>query len=58
MHYQPFEVNLTENLTSDHSEEIKLEAECDAKLEYEDLSFDEIVNSTTECASSPCSLDP
>jgi len=55
---QPFEVNLIENLTSEHSEEIKLEAECDAELESEDLSLDEIVNSTIEWALSLSSLDP
>ena len=42
----PFEVNLIEDLTSEHSEEIKLEAKCDAKLESEDFKLDEIVNST------------
>ena len=55
---QPFEVNLIKNLTSEHNKEIKLEIECDAELESEDLSLDEIVNSTIECASSPSSLDP
>ena len=39
---QPFEVNLIEDLASEHSEEIKLEAES------EDFSLDEIANSTTE----------
>ena len=29
----PFEVNLIENLTSEHSEKIKLEAECDTELD-------------------------
>ena len=54
----PFKVNLIEDLTSEHSEEIKLEAECDAKLESEDFKLDEVVNSTIEWASSPSSLDP
>ena len=54
---QPFEVNLIKNLTSEHSEEIKLEAECDTELESEDFNLDEIVNSTIEWASSPSSLD-
>jgi len=49
---QSFEVKLIENLTSEHNEEIKLEAECDIELESEDLSLDEIVNSTIEWASS------
>jgi len=33
-------------LISEYSEEIKLDAVCDAELESEDLSLDEIVNST------------
>ena len=44
----PFEVNLIEDLTSDHNEEIKLEAECDAELESENFKLDEVVNSTIE----------
>ena len=39
----PFDVNLIEDLTSEHSEEIKLEAECDAELESKDYKLDEIV---------------
>jgi len=54
---QPFEVNLIENLTSKHCEKIKLKAKCDADLESEDISLDEIVNLTIEWASSPNSLD-
>jgi len=44
-------------LTSEHNKEIKVEAECDAELEFEDFKLDEIVNSTIEWASSPNSLD-
>ena len=47
---QSFEVNLIVNLTSEHNEEIKLKAECDAELEPEDLNLDEIFNSTIEWA--------
>ena len=54
----PFEVNLIENLTSEHNVEIKLEAECDIELESEDFKLDEEVNSIIEWASSPSSLDP
>jgi len=32
MNDQSFKVNLIENLTSEHSEEIELEAECDNEL--------------------------
>ena len=53
-----FEVNLIKDLTSEHSEEIKLEAECDAELKSEDFSLDKIVNSTIEWASSLSSLNP
>ena len=45
---QSFEVNLIENLTSKHNEERELEAECDNELGFNDLSLDEIVNSTVE----------
>ena len=41
---QLFEVNFIENLTSEHIEVINLEAKCNAKLESENLSLDEIVN--------------
>ena len=54
---QPFEVNLIENVTSEHREEIELEAKCDTELESEDFNLDEIVNSTIEWASSLSSLD-
>ena len=33
------------NLTSENNEEIKLEAECDAELESDNLNLDEITNS-------------
>jgi len=56
MEDQSFEVNLIENLTSEHSEEIELEAECDNELGSNDVSLDEIVNSTVEWASSPSSF--
>jgi len=58
MDNQPFEVNLVENFTSEHIEEIKLEAECDAELKSEDFSLDKIVNSSIEWASSLSSLNP
>jgi len=54
----PFEVKLIEDLTSEHSEEIKLEVECDTELESENFKLDEAVNFTTEWASSPSSIDP
>jgi len=52
MNDQPFEVNLIENVTSKHREEIALEARCDIELESEDFNLDEMVNSTIEWASS------
>ena len=54
---QPFEVNLIENVTSEHIEEIELEEGCDTELESEDFNLDKMVNSTIEWASSPSSLD-
>ena len=38
---QSFEVNLIENVTSEHIKEIELEAKCDTKLESEDFNLDE-----------------
>ena len=55
---QSFEVNLIENLTSEYSEEIEVEAECDNEWGFDKLSFDEIVNSIVEWASSPSSFYP
>jgi len=45
MNDQSFEVNLIESLTSEHSEEIELEAECKFELESEDFNLDKFVNS-------------
>jgi len=56
--WQSFELNLVENLIGEHSEEIELEAGCDNELGSNDLSLDEIVNSTVEWASSPSSFNP
>ena len=55
---QSFEVNLIENLTSEHNNGIELKAECDNELGSNDLSLDEIVNSTVEWASSLSSFYP
>jgi len=57
MNDQPLEVNLIENVTSEHREEIELEVRCDSELESEDFSLDEMVNYTIEWASSQSSLD-
>ena len=54
---QPFEVNLIENVTSEHREKIELESRRDIELESKDFNLDEMVNSTIEWASSPSSLD-
>jgi len=37
---QTFEVNFIENLTSEHSEELELEADCEIELESEDFNLD------------------
>ena len=54
---QPFEVNLIENVTSRHREEIEIKVKCDIELESEDFNLDEIVNSMIEWATSLSSLD-
>ena len=48
---QTFEVNLTENLTSEHREELKLETECDFGLESDDFNLDQVVDSDVNWAS-------
>jgi len=55
---QSFEVNLIENLTSEHSKKIDLETECDNELGSDGLCLDEIINSTVELVSDPSSLNP
>ena len=37
---QTFEVNLIENLTNEHREELKLETNCDFELEFDDFNLD------------------
>ena len=50
-------MNLNENLTSEHGEEIELEAECDNELGSDDLNPDENVNSIVEWAYSSSSFN-
>ena len=54
---QTFEVNFIEKLTSEHMEELELEAECPFELESEDFYLDQIVNFTVNWASSLISLN-
>jgi len=42
---QTFEVNLIENLTSEHREELELETECEFGLESDDFNLDQVVES-------------
>ena len=42
---QTFEVNLIENLTSEHREELKLKTDCDFELESDDFNLDQVVES-------------
>ena len=52
---QTFEVNLIENLTSEHWEELELETECDFELESDDFNLDQVVESAVNWASNPIS---
>jgi len=54
---QTFEVNLIENLTSGHMEELKLETESDFELESDDFNLDQVVESAMNWASNPISLN-
>ena len=42
---QIFEVNHTENLTSEYSEETELEIECESELGSEEFNLDQIIDS-------------
>ena len=50
-------VNFIENLTSEHSEEFELEAECELELKSEDFNLDQIIGSAVNWALSPISLN-
>jgi len=52
---QTFEVNLIENLTSEHGEKLELETECDFELEYDDFNLNQAVESAVNWASNPIS---
>jgi len=52
---QTFEVNLIENLTSEHREELELETDCDFELESDDFNLDQVVESIMNWASNPIS---
>ena len=43
-------MDLIENMTSEHKEELELEVECEFELECEDFNLDEIVNSAVNWA--------
>jgi len=52
---QVFEVNLIENLTSEHREELEVETDCDFELESDDFNLDQVVESAVNWASNPIS---
>jgi len=54
---QAFEVNHIENITSEYSEEIELEIECEFELDPEDFNLDKMSN-VVNWALSPISLNP
>ena len=47
---QIFEVNLIENLTSEHREELELKTECEFGLESDDFNLDQVVESAVNWA--------
>ena len=55
-----FEVNLIENFTSEHGEEMELETECEFGLQSDDFNLDQVVDSAVNWASNPISptLEP
>ena len=48
---QTFEVNLMENLTSEHREELELKTDCDFELESDDFNLGQVVESVVNGAS-------
>jgi len=52
---QTFEVNLVENLISEHKKELELETECDFELECDDFNLDQVVESAVNLASNSIS---
>jgi len=54
---QTFEVNLIQNLTSEHGEEIDLETECEFKLDSKDFNLVQIINFAINWASDPILLN-
>jgi len=52
---QAFEVNLIENMTSEHRDELELETKSEFELESMDFDLDQIVESVVSWASSPIS---
>ena len=54
---QMFEVNLIENLTSKHREELGLETDYDFELEFEDFNLNQIVESAMSWVSNPISAN-
>ena len=55
---QPFKVNLIENMTSEHKEEITLESKDDEELESSDFNLDEIEWATSPIEMENLSLTP
>jgi len=47
---QTFEVNLIENLTSEHEENMEIDTEAEFDLESEDFNLDQIVDSAVDWA--------
>ena len=52
---QTFEVNLIENLTSEHMEELELKTECDFELDSDEFNLDQVIESAVNWASNPIS---
>ena len=50
---QIFEINLIENLTSEHRKELELETYCDIELDSDDFNLDQVVESAVNWAANP-----
>ena len=50
MDNQTFVVNLAKNLTSEHTEKIRLKTKCEFEFEFKDFNLNQIVDSTMNWA--------
>ena len=53
MNDQTFEVNSSENVTSEHEESMEIDTKSEFNLAFEDFNLNQIIDSVVDWASSP-----